>query len=138
VPRTLDSACSAAVSVEEVRERGQPRQPAEVPGGVDARWDGRAAGTRPQRKIAAYQQLQHDTTGQLYSVSSALLVPDDRTLEATLRQLNQFGYDLDRLAFVAQDEVALFERVREDYEEFIKTVTQVIELIRKRRAAEGR
>ena len=27
-----------------------------------------------QRKIAAYRQLQHDTTSQLYSVSSALLV----------------------------------------------------------------
>ena len=26
------------------------------------------------RKIAAYRQLQHDTTGQLYSVASALLV----------------------------------------------------------------
>jgi signal transduction histidine kinase len=91
-----------------------------------------------QRKIAAYRQLQHDTTSQLYSVSSALVVPDDRTLEATLRQLNQFGYDLDRLAFVAQDEVELFGRVREDYEEFIKVVTQVIELIRKGRAAEGR
>ena len=56
-----------------------------------------------QRKIAAYRQLQHDTTGQLYSVASALLVPDDRTLDATLRQLNQFGYDLDRLQFVARD-----------------------------------
>src|SRR3989442_4138081 len=32
-----------------------------------------------QRKIAAYRQLQHDTTSQLYSVSSALLVPDERT-----------------------------------------------------------
>ena len=91
-----------------------------------------------QRKIAAYRQLQHDTTSQLYSVSSALLVPDERTLEATLRQLNQFGYDLDRLAFVTQDEVELFGRVREDYEEFIKIVTLVIELIRTGRAADGR
>jgi signal transduction histidine kinase len=91
-----------------------------------------------QRKIAAYRQLQHDTTAQLYSVSSALLVPDERTLETTLRQLNQFGYDLDRLAFVAQDEVDLFGRVREDYEEFIKVVTQVIELIRTGKAAAGR
>jgi signal transduction histidine kinase len=91
-----------------------------------------------QRKIAAYRQLQHDTTSQLYGVSSALLVSDDRTLEGTLRQLNQFGYDLDRLAFVAQDEVELFGRVREDYEEFIKVVTQVIELIRTGKAAAGR
>ena len=83
-----------------------------------------------QRKIAAYRQLNHDTIGQLYSVASSLLKPDERTLEATLRQLNQFGYDLDRLQFVAQDEKELFARVRKDYEEFIQVVTQVIELIR--------
>src|SRR2546426_5668639 len=91
-----------------------------------------------QRKIAAYRQLQHDTTSQLYSVSSALLVPDERTLEATLRQLNQFGYDLDRLQFVAKDEVELLSRVREDYDQFIKVVTQVVELIRAAKVAQGR
>ena len=91
-----------------------------------------------QRKIAAYRQLQHDTTGQLYSVSSALLVSDERMLDATIRQLNQFGYDLDRLQFVAKDEVELLDRVREDYEQFIAVVTRVIELIRRGRAAEGR
>src|SRR5207253_2290486 len=84
------------------------------------------------------QLPQHDATGQLYRVSSALLVPDDRTLEATLRQLNQFGYDLDRLQFVARDEVELLGRVREDYDQFIKVVTQVVELIRAGKAAQGR
>ena len=91
-----------------------------------------------QRKIAAYRQLQHDTTGQLYSVASALQVPDERTLQATLRQLNQFGYDLDRLEFVARDEIELLGRVREDYEEFIRVVTQVIELVHQNRVPEGR
>ena len=91
-----------------------------------------------QRKIAAYRQLQHDTTGQLYSVASALLVPEERTLDATLRQLNQFGYDLDRLQFVAKDEVELLARVRQDYEQFIKVVTQAVELIRAGKAAQGR
>jgi signal transduction histidine kinase len=91
-----------------------------------------------QRKIAAYRQLQHDTTSQLYSVASALTVPEERTLEATLRQLNQFGYDLDRLQFVARDEVELLGRVRDDYERFIAVVTQVIELIRAGRTAQGR
>ena len=91
-----------------------------------------------QRKIAAYRQLQHDTTGQLYSVSSALLVSDERTLDATIRQLNQFGYDLDRLQFVAKDEVELLDRVRQDYEQFIAVVTRVIELIRRGQVAEGR
>src|SRR2546422_4177145 len=91
-----------------------------------------------QRKIAAYRQLQHDTTAQLYSVASALLTHDERTLEATLRQLNQFGYDLDRLQFVAKDEVELLAQVRKDYDQFIKVVTQVVELIRGGKVTEGR
>jgi signal transduction histidine kinase len=90
------------------------------------------------RKIGAYRQLQHDTTGQLYSVSSSLLAPDERSLDATLRQLNQFGYDLDRLEFVAKDEVELLGRVRDDYEKFIQVVTRVIELIRAGKVKEGR
>ena len=35
-----------------------------------------------ERKIAAYRQVQHDTTSQLYSISSALLVSDERTLDS--------------------------------------------------------
>ena len=89
------------------------------------------------RKIAAYRQLQHDTTGQLYSVASALLVPDERTLEATLRRLNQFGYDLDRLQFIAKDEAELLGRVREEYDRFIQVVTHVVQLIRGGKLAEG-
>ena len=42
-----------------------------------------------QRKIEAYRQVQHDTTTQLYSVSSALLSADELTLSTALRQLNQ-------------------------------------------------
>jgi signal transduction histidine kinase len=91
-----------------------------------------------QRKIAAYRQLQHDTTGQLYSVASALQAPDERTLAATLRQLNQFGYDLDRLEFVARDEVELLGQVRDDYDKFIGVVTHVVELIRGGKMTEGR
>jgi signal transduction histidine kinase len=90
-----------------------------------------------QRKIAAYRQIQHDTTEQLYSVASALLVPD-RTLDATLRQINQFGYDLDRLQFVAQDEAELMGQVRKDYEAFIAVVSEVVELIRAGKTTEGR
>ena len=59
---------------------------------------------RLQRKIAAYHQVQHDTTNQLYSISTALLLQDDRMLDAALRQLGQFGYDLDRMEFVAKEE----------------------------------
>ena len=91
-----------------------------------------------QRKIEAYRQVQHDTTTQLYSVASALLVSDERTLDSTLRQLNQFGYDVDRLQFVAKDEVELLGRFRQDYERFVEIVTRVLELIRAGRAAQAR
>ena len=91
-----------------------------------------------QRKIEAYRQVQHDMTSQLYSVASALISSDDSTLSSTLRQLNQFGYDVDRLEFVAKDEVELLDQFRGDYDRFIAVVTQVVELIRGRRAAEAR
>ncbi|MFL5095393.1 MAG: ATP-binding protein [Xanthobacteraceae bacterium] len=91
-----------------------------------------------QRKIEAYRQVQHDTTTQLYSVASALVSADDRTLSSTLRQLNQFGYDVDRLQFLAKDEVELLGRFRQDYDRFIEIVARVVDLIRAGRAAEAR
>src|SRR5256886_12156885 len=91
-----------------------------------------------QRKIEAYRQVQHDTTTQLYSVASALVSADERTLSSTLRQLNQFGYDVDRLQFVAKDEVELLGRFRQDYDRFIEIVTRVVDLIRAGSAAEAR
>src|SRR6266849_5328792 len=91
-----------------------------------------------QRKIEAYRQVQHDTTSQLYSVSTALLLADEQTLSSTLRQLNQFGYDVDRLEFVAKDEAELIDQFRQDYNRFIDVVTRVIELIRGDRTTEAR
>jgi signal transduction histidine kinase len=91
-----------------------------------------------QRKIAAYRQIQHDTTVQLYSVSTGLLVGEPGALESTLRQLNQFGYDLDRVQFVAADDVEAFTRVRKDYDAFIAVVTEVVELMRAGKVAAGR
>jgi signal transduction histidine kinase len=91
-----------------------------------------------QRKIEAYRQVQHDTTSQLYSVANALLLADEQTLSSTLRQLNRFGYDVDRLKFVAKDEVELIDQFQHDYNRFIDIVTAVIELIRAGRASEAR
>ena len=90
-----------------------------------------------QRKIAAYRQIQHDTTAQLYSVASALLTDDERTLQATLRQINQFGYDFERLQFVAKDEMELLGQVRKDYDQFIEVVSHAVELIRSGKIREG-
>src|SRR5262245_5755262 len=90
-----------------------------------------------QRKIAAYRQIQHGTTAQLYSVTSALLLGDERTLAGTLRQLNQFGYDLDRLQFVAKDEAELLGQVQKNYDQFVDIITKVVELIRGGKVHEG-
>lgn len=81
-----------------------------------------------RRKVAAFRQLQHDTTAQLYSVTSALLSPEERMLESALRQLNEFRYDLDRLQFVTRDEVALFQKIRNEHEQLIQMITEVVEL----------
>ena len=91
-----------------------------------------------QRKMAIYRQLQHDTTAQLYSVTAALLVPEEGALDDTLRQLNQFGYDFDRLQFVAKDEVGLLTELRKDYDKFTQVVAGVVELIRQGKVKEGR
>src|ERR1700704_2315426 len=93
---------------------------------------------RLQRKVEAYRQVQHDTTSQLYSVASLLLSSDDLTLSSTLRQLNQFQYNVDRLQFVAKDEVELLDRFQHDYTRFTTVETNVLELIRAGRAAEAR
>jgi signal transduction histidine kinase len=90
-----------------------------------------------QHKIEAYRQMQHDTLRQLYGVTTALAFPNETTLAVALRQINQFGYDLDRVSFVAKDEVALLNRVRKEYARFIAVVSHIVDLIRNGRTAEA-
>src|SRR5262249_39140269 len=49
-----------------------------------------------------------------------------------------FGYDVDRLEFVASDEAELLTRFRQEYGRFIQIVTHVVELIRAGNASEAR
>ena len=93
---------------------------------------------RIQRKIEAYRQVQHDTINQLHSVASVLLSSDDVTLASTLRQLNQFGYNVDRLHFVANDELDVLDRFRQEYDQFTSSVRRIVDLIRASRFAEAR
>ena len=91
-----------------------------------------------ERRIAAYRQVQHDTTTQLYSISTALLLQDERMLDTALRQLNQFGYDLDRMEFVAESEAEVLAEVRQEYDRLAAGVTHVATLIRAGRTDEAR
>jgi signal transduction histidine kinase len=91
-----------------------------------------------QHKIEAYRQMQHDTLRQLYGVFAALAFPNETTLAVALRQINQFGYDLDRVSFVAKDEVALLNQLREEYGRFIAVVSHIVDLVRNLRTAEAK
>ena len=81
-------------------------------------------------KLAIYRQLQKDTANQLYNVTTALLAPDPATLDTTQRQLNLFTYDLERLQYVAPDEVDLYNQVSAAQKQLIAVMTQVINLAR--------
>jgi signal transduction histidine kinase len=91
-----------------------------------------------QREIGAYRQIQQDTTRQLYGIATAMLFPNDPTLEAALRQLNQFGYDFNRLEFVAKQQPELIEKVGMEYKNLVTSVRQVADLMRSGRREEAR
>src|SRR5215510_11378019 len=59
-------------------------------------------------------------------------------IEAVLRQLKQFGYDLDRLQYVAKDEATLLSRIQEEYNRFIQVMSEAITMIAGGRVAAAR
>ena len=85
-----------------------------------------------QQRIAAYRQFQRDT----------LLPPswfwNESTLEATLRRLNEFRYEIDQLQFVALDDAEPLARLREDYDLLADAVGRLIELVRAGNASGAR
>ncbi len=101
--------------------------------------DERAADlVRLERRIAAYRQLRHNTTGQLYAVSSAFIATDQRQLDAALRSLQRFAYDFDRAEFVAEADVERLRIVETDYDALIETGTRIIELVSADKLEEAR
>lgn len=95
---------------------------------------------RLERRIAAYRQLQHNATEQLYAVTSGFLATDERELDAALRRLQRFAYDFDRAEFVAwdQEDIELLRGIESDYAELIDDGTRVIELVRAGKVDEAR
>ena len=82
------------------------------------------------QKTAAFRQLQHNTTSQLYGVTTAMLSPDNRVLDSALRQLHQFRYDLERVQVVTADEAELFKKIQNGHEQLVSVITRVVELTR--------
>ena len=79
-----------------------------------------------QRQIAAYQQLQSNTTDLLYTVASALLTQERRKLDTIQRHIGQFGYDFDRAEFVGRNRAALIEPIKADYADLVRLGTEIV------------
>jgi len=93
-----------------------------------------------ERRIAAYRQLQHNATGQLYAVASGFLATEERQLDAALRRLQRSAYDFHRAEFVAQDreDLDLLRGIESDYAALIRTGTEVLNLVRAGKLDEAR
>src|SRR4029434_4877191 len=63
---------------------------------------------------------------------------NQNTVQAALRQLNQFGYELDQLQVAAADDAELLGRVRATYDQFIAVVERVAEQWKAGNVAQGR
>jgi signal transduction histidine kinase len=90
-----------------------------------------------QRRTAAYRDLRLDTATQLQIVWAAFASPEERRVEAAIRQIAQTRYSIDRLEFVASEELDLVTRVGAAHNEFAATTLQVMELLRAGRKAEA-
>src|SRR5512135_1790330 len=107
----------------------------QVLGGISRRSEDIA---KLRRKVAAFRQLQHNTTNQLYGMTTALLSPEERMLQSALRQLHEFRYDLERLQFVTKDEAELYNKIGKEHEQLVEVITKIVELTREKKFARAR
>ena len=91
-----------------------------------------------QRRVAAYRQLQSNSTDLLYTVSSALLATDDEAVAVAARRLGQFSYDFDRAEYVSRENRAVLSQIAGDYASFTKVGLHIVELIREGKREEAR
>ena len=100
-----------------------------------------------QQQIAAYRELQHDATDRLYSMALSLMDLNNPNLDDALRTLKQFGDNLGRLQALAKEEEQLrgwvreeqviLTAIRKDYDQFMRVVTQVSDLVSRGKASEA-
>ena len=91
-----------------------------------------------QQKIAAFRQLQRNTTEQLYTVTAAMFATDERTLDAAMRQLNHSAYDFDHARFVGSKDAPGLAAIQASYGELIEVGIHIIDLIRLNKLQEAR
>ena len=91
-----------------------------------------------QRKIEAYRQVQHDTTSQLYSVSSALLASDEPRCRARFASSTSSATTWIGCSLSPRTRSSCSTSSGRTTTSSSTIVTQVVELIRAGRAAEAR
>ena len=90
-----------------------------------------------QRRTATYRDLQLVTATQLQEVALAFATPDERRVDAAIRQIAQARDSIDRLEFVASEEADLVASVRATHDEFAAASLRVLELLRAGHTAEA-
>ena len=90
-----------------------------------------------QRRTATYRDLQLVTATQLQEVALAFATPDERRVDAAIRQIAQARDSIDRLEFLASEEADLVASVRATNNEFAAASLSVLELLRAGRTAEA-
>jgi signal transduction histidine kinase len=90
-----------------------------------------------QRRIESYRDLRLDTATQLQEVAIAFATPDERHVDAAIRQIAQTRYSIDRLEFVASEEADLVARVGATHNDFAATTLQMLDLLRTGHTAEA-
>lgn len=81
-------------------------------------------------KTAVLRQFQYDRTAQLYSVTAALLSPDERHIESALKHLHQFRFDIESVHPATPDELELMKRIRKEQEQLVEVISNVADLTR--------
>ncbi|MEL7154731.1 MAG: Tar ligand binding domain-containing protein [Pseudomonadota bacterium] len=83
-----------------------------------------------QRRVAAYQALQSNTTALRSTVANAFLDADKRNLDRAMREIGQIAYDFDRAEFVSAEDADRIQTIKDDYAELVSIGKQVIRTLR--------
>lgn len=83
-----------------------------------------------QSRVAAFSELRLGITTQLYALSTAVSAPGERLIDAAGRQVALTTYSMDRVRFVATEEIDLVGRVSTAQADFANATTRSLDLLR--------
>jgi signal transduction histidine kinase len=92
-----------------------------------------------QHRTAAYSDLRLQTTTQLYALAKALTAPEQRVIDAAVRQLALTRYSIDRLQFLSTEEadLDLVGRVAKAHADVATATTRMLDFLTAGRIADA-